>query len=78
MREAANSNQRMIMTSEKEDLLLDVGIPDESFVIEACTNKTLVHWTPVAPVKTVDSFFMASELFFRRVCADVPEADVSI
>jgi hypothetical protein len=78
MRKTSDPNERVVMPSEEEYFLFDVGVPDKCFVVETGADKALVHRAPVTPVQTVHPLLVPPELFLRRVGADVPEANIAI
>jgi hypothetical protein len=43
------------VTSQHEDAVLYVGVPDEDLMVETSGEETLVEGAPLAPVQRVDA-----------------------
>jgi len=37
----------VIVALQKEDLLLNIGVPDEDIMVETCTQKEMLFFIPV-------------------------------
>ena len=75
--QALNSYQGMIMTSQQENFIFDVGIPDKSFMIQPSRKKTLVHLWPIAPSQRIYSFVVTSQLLLQLMGGAIPETDLA-
>lgn len=67
----------MVMSSQQKDFIFNVSVPYKGLMVKPGTQETLVHLTPTAPVQRVNTFVVASKLFFKLMVDTVPETDVT-